>query len=150
MSGLIVAPEIVVAVLAPWVGYFSELWGRKPLLLAGFSAEIIRAALFAIISSPIPLIFVQLLDGISGASITVLTVIIVSDLTTGTGRFNLARGAVGLVSTIGASVSTAISGYISQAIGHRAAFLSMGALAIAGTLLVWLMLPETKPEKYVD
>lgn len=150
VSGMIVAPEVVVAILAPWIGYFSEIWGRKPLLLAGFGAEIFRAILFAFITNPILLIAVEILDGVSGATLTVLTVVIVGDLTTGTGRFNLARGAVGLVSMIGASVSTTVSGFIAQEFGRIPAFLSMGAIAAAGTLLVWLMLTETKPEQYVD
>src|SRR5262249_38973154 len=29
MGGLIVVPQVVVAILAPWIGYWSELWGRK-------------------------------------------------------------------------------------------------------------------------
>ena len=28
MGGLIVVPLVVVAILAPWIGYWSELWGR--------------------------------------------------------------------------------------------------------------------------
>src|SRR6266550_5706829 len=47
MAGLIVVPQIVVAVLSPWVGFYSEKWGRKPLLLLGFGLEIIRTMLFA-------------------------------------------------------------------------------------------------------
>jgi hypothetical protein len=31
MAGLIVVPQIVVALLSPWVGYHSEEWGRKSL-----------------------------------------------------------------------------------------------------------------------
>jgi hypothetical protein len=45
MSGLIVAPQIVVAVLAPWVGFHSEKRGRRPLLLIGFAMEPIRAGI---------------------------------------------------------------------------------------------------------
>lgn len=47
MSGLIIVPQIVVAILAPWVGYHSEKRGRKPLLLIGFGVEPLRAALLA-------------------------------------------------------------------------------------------------------
>jgi MFS family permease len=147
MSGLIVAPQLVVAILAPWIGYFSEIWGRKPLLMIGFGVEIIRASLFAFITNPILLIFVQMLDGISGATLTVLTVVIVMDLTTGTGRFNLASGAVGLVATIGAALSTAASGFIAQEAGRWAGFSSMAAEAAIGTLLAWLVLAETKPKE---
>jgi hypothetical protein len=35
MSGLIIVPQIVVALLAPWVGFHSEKRGRRPLLLIG-------------------------------------------------------------------------------------------------------------------
>jgi MFS family permease len=150
MSGLVVVPQLIVAILAPWIGYFSELWGRKPLLLIGFGVEIIRATFFAFTTNPISLIFVQILDGFTGATLTVLTVVIVMDLTTGTGRFNLASGAVGLVATIGAALSTAASGFIAQEAGHWAGFLSMAAEAAMGTLLVWLVLTETKPKDYVS
>ncbi len=48
MSGLIIVPQIVVAIFAPWVGYHSEKRGRKPLLLIGFAAEPLRAALLGL------------------------------------------------------------------------------------------------------
>jgi MFS family permease len=150
MSGMIVAPQLVVAILAPWVGYFCELWGRKRLLALGFAVQIIRAGLFAFVTNPAVQIFVQLLDGISGAVLTVLTIVIVSDLTTGTGRFNLAAGGVGLVSTAAASLSTAVSGYVAQELGREAGFLSLALVAAIGTLLVWFKMRETKPERYAD
>ncbi len=149
-SAMIVAPQLVVAMLAPWVGYFSELWGRKPLLLASFAVQIIRAVFFGFVSSTTLLIAVQLLDGISGAVRTVLMTVMVADLTTGTGRFNVARGAVGLAVAAAAAVSTTAFGFIAQAMGHWAAFLSMAAVAAAGGLVIWLFLNETKPAQYLD
>lgn len=149
-SAMIVAPQIVVAILAPWVGYLSELWGRKPILIASFGVQIARAVLFVFVSTPLFLVAVQLLDGVSGAARTVLTTLMVTDLTTGTGRFNLARGAVGLIVTIAAAVSTIMFGYVAQAIGHLPAFLSMAALAGAGGAVVWFLLNETKPAQYID
>jgi len=44
MSGLIIVPQVVVAILAPWVGFHSEKKGRRPLLLIGFGLEPVRAA----------------------------------------------------------------------------------------------------------
>ena len=147
-SGLVVVPQIVVAFLAPWSGYLSELWGRKPLLLAGFSIEVIRAGLMSIIGNPILWLPVQLLSGISGAILPVLTVVVVTDLTAGTGRFNLGRGAVGLVSTIAAAIGLSAFGFVAQQVGNWAGFLSMAAVAAGGTLLVWWALRETKPHEY--
>ena len=46
VAALIILPQIVVALLAPWVGRQAQRWGRRPLLLIGFGALPIRALLF--------------------------------------------------------------------------------------------------------
>src|SRR5205807_8743141 len=47
MAGLVVAPQVIVSLISPWVGYYSERFGRKPLLILGFALEVPRAVLFA-------------------------------------------------------------------------------------------------------
>ncbi len=92
----------------------------------------------------------QLLDGISGATVTVLTILVITDITTGTGRFNLTRGVVGTLLAIAASISTAATGLLFQSFGHWAGFFTLAGVAAAGTLLLWLAMPETKPAEYLD
>jgi predicted MFS family arabinose efflux permease len=150
MAILIIVPQIVVAVLAPWVGYHSEAKGRRPLLLIGFGIEPIRAGLLAFTTDYPFLVVAQLLDGISGAIIGVLTIVVITDLTSGTGRFNLARGAVGTLSAIAASLSTVATGYVSQIFGHWIGFMAIAAAAVAATALLWVFLSETKPAEYLD
>jgi MFS family permease len=150
ISGLIIGPQIVVALLAPWVGYHSETYGRKPLFLIGMGLEAVRAGLFAFVTNYPLMVAIQLLDGISGSIINVLTVLVISDLTTGTGRFNLAQGVIGAMIGIAASLSTSITGFIFQEFGHWAGFIFIAGVAATGTALAWLLLPETKPEKYPD
>jgi len=149
-SAMILVPQIVVAVLAPSVGYFSELWGRKPVLVLSFAVQIVRAVLLGLVDNPILLIAVQMLDGISGAVLTVMTTVIVADLTTGTGRFNLTSGMVGLISAVAASISTAAFGLVAQEFGSQAAFRAMALIAASGALVVWFLLGETKPARYID
>jgi MFS family permease len=122
MAGLIVVPQIAAALLAPWVGYHSERFGRKSLLLVGFVVEIARALLFAGFSEYWVLVVGQLLSGISAATVTVLTVLVIADLTTGTGRFNLVQGFVGTVIAIAASISTGTTGFVFQQVGHFSGF----------------------------
>jgi MFS family permease len=148
MSGLIIVPQIVVAVFAPWVGYHSEKRGRKPLLLIGFAVEPLRAALLAFTSNYAFLVVAQLLSGISGAVIGVLTVLVIADLTAGTGRFNLAQGAVGAAIGIAASISTLATGMLFQGIGRGGGFIAIAAVAGAATALIWMFVTETKPEQY--
>src|ERR1700728_2992966 len=150
MSGLIIVPQIVVAIFAPWVGFHSEKRGRRPLLLIGFAMEIVRALLLAFTAAYPVLVVGQLLSGITGATIGVLTVLVITDLTAGTGRFNLAVGAVGALSGLAASVSTSATGFVFQALGPRAGYLPLAAIAAAATALLWVFLAETKPHKYLD
>jgi MFS family permease len=150
VSGLIIVPQIVVAAFSPWVGYHSEKRGRKPLLLIGFAAEPVRAALVAFTSNYSFLVLAQILSGVSGAIIGVLTVIVIADLTAGTGRFNLTQGTVGAASGIAASLSTLITGYLFQGIGPLFGFLIIAAVASAATALIWLFVSETKPASYAD
>jgi MFS family permease len=148
ISGLIIVPQIVVAAFAPWVGYHSEKRGRKPLLLIGFAAEPVRAALLAFTSGYAFLVIAQLLSGVTGAIISVLTVLVITDLTAGTGRFNLAQGAVGAAIGIAASVSTLATGFLFQGIGNGAGFIVIAGIAGAATALIWIFVSETKPADY--
>jgi MFS family permease len=150
MSGLLIVPQIVVAGLAPWIGYWSDTVGRKPLLLVALTVEAVRALLFTVVSDPIPIMAVQLLDGTTAAIITVLTVLVVADVTAGTGRFNLAQGTVGALIAISSAVSTAVLGFVVQRFGDVTGFVTMAAGTGIAAGLLWTLLPETKPDKYDD
>ena len=68
----IVVPQLVVAIIAPWVGRKAQAWGRRPLLLLGFSALAVRGLLFATFADPSVIVVVQLLDGVSAAVLGVM------------------------------------------------------------------------------
>ncbi len=145
VSALMMVPQVIVAIMAPWAGRRANIWGRRPLLLVGFAALPIRALVFAWTTNPIILIVAQLLDGISGTMLGILTALIIADLTMGTGRFNLAQGFVGTMSEVGASLSTTLSGLVAGSLGRAAGFLGTAVVALAAVLLLWLLMPETNP-----
>jgi predicted MFS family arabinose efflux permease len=145
MSAFIVVPQIIVALLAPWAGRTANTWGRRPLLLIGLGVVPIRAGFFALTLDPMPLVFIQALDGLTGATLGVLTALVIADLTTGTGRFNLAQGLVGTLSGVGASISTSISGLVVEKLGHTAGFLSVTTVGLLAVAILWAFMPETKP-----
>jgi MFS family permease len=149
IAACIVVPQLVVAGFAPWVGRQAQRLGRKPLLLIGFLALPIRAALFAVISDPYTLIAVQLLDGICASVLGVLVPLIIADATRNTGRFNLGQGIVGSAVGIGASLSMTGAGYIADNLGSSAAFLALSALGCVSFVLVFLFMPETLDRKIV-
>ena len=112
--------------------------------LIGLGVVPIRAALFALTTDPALLVVIQVLDGLSGATLGVLTALVIADLTKGTGRFNLAQGLVGTLSGIGASLSTSISGLVVDRLGHMAGFVSVTAIGVIAVVILWAFMPETK------
>lgn len=150
ISILIIVPQIVVAIVSPWVGYHSEKKGRRPLLLVGFAIEPVRAALLAFTDDFAFLLIAQLLSGITGAIIGVLMVLVITDLTAGSGRFNLAQGVIGAMNGMAASASTLFTGYFFQGFGSWTGFMTIAAVAAAATALIWAFLSETKPASYSD
>lgn len=145
ISVLIVAPQVIVVLLAPWVGRSAATRGRRPLLLLGLAVLPIRAGLFAVTSDPGLLVVIQTLDGVSGATLGVLTTLIIADLTNGTGRFNLAQGLAGMFSGIGASLSTLITGIVTQRFGYVAGLLGVTGLGIVAFVVAFEFMPETNP-----
>ena len=141
---LILAPQFVVAVIAPWVGRKAQSWGRKPLLMLCFIALSIRGTLFAITADPYVLVSAQLLDGLSAASLGVLVPLITADTTRGSGHFNLVQGIIGVAVGIGASLSTTLAGFIADSAGPAMAFLFLSAVGATGLLVIVALMPETR------
>ena len=145
VSALVVFPQIVVALLSPWVGRSAATWGRRPLLLLGLAVVPIRSGLFALTADPALLVIIQLLDGLTGATMGVLTTLIIADLTNGTGRFNLTQGIAGTFSGVGASLSTSITGIVAQRFGYTAGLLSVTGVGLMAVVIALVFMRETKP-----
>jgi MFS family permease len=140
----ILAPQFVVAAIAPWVGRKAQSQGRRPLLVLCFIPLCLRSAVFAASSDPAVIIAAQLLDGFSAAALGVLVPLVIADTTRGTGHFNLAQGVVGAAVGIGASLSTTIAGYVADAFGFGVVFVFLGLVGASGLLLVLMLMPETR------
>jgi sugar phosphate permease len=96
-------------------------------------------------TDPTLLVIIQALDGFSGATLGVLTTLIVADLTNGTGRFNLAQGLAGTFSGVGASLSTLTTGIVTQKFGYVASLLGVTGAGLLAIVVVFEFMPETNP-----
>jgi len=110
IAACIVGPQLITALLSPWAGRAAEAWGRRPILLLGFSALPIRGILLAGIGDPYLIIAIQLIDGLGAAVFGVLFPLIVADITRDTGNYTTSLGLVGLAIGGGATLSTVLVG----------------------------------------
>ncbi len=143
MSACIVAAQLVMLPIALLVGRTADSWGRKPLFLAGFAILPIRAVLYTLSDNGFWLVGVQLLDGIGAGVYGALTPLVIADIMRGTGRYNLALGAIATAQGIGASLSGLAAGEIVDHFGYSAAFLALAAAAAAALTVFAFGMPET-------
>jgi MFS family permease len=147
MSACIIVTQVVIMCLAPAIGRFANLHGRKPLLLLGFGVLPIRALLYTLTHNPESLIAIQLLDGVANAIFSVVSILVVADRTRATGRFNLVQGSLATAVGVGAALSTTFGGKLIQHFSYRISFLSLGVIATLAFVLLWAAIPETLPER---
>lgn len=145
IASCIIVPQIVVALLSPWMGRAAQRIGRRRLLLLGWGALPLRGLLLAVLPGSWPLVAGQAVSGISAAVFGVLLPLLAADLTLGSSHFNLCMGILGLAIYLGAGASTSLSGGIAETAGMQAAFLALAGIGAVAFLTVWLLMPETRP-----
>ena len=149
MSFCMVAAQAVMLPIAILVGRKADNWGRRPIFLVAFAVLPIRAALYTLSGNAFWLIGVQLLDGVGAGIYQALTPLIISDMMRGTGRFNLAQGAVATTQGIGASISGLAAGVVVDRFGYAASFLALGAAAAIAFVVFFGLMPETRDEQAI-
>src|SRR6266850_1972658 len=143
MSSCIIAAQMIMLPIALLVGYKADTWGRRPLFLVGFAILPIRAFLYTLSDDSAWLVAVQLMDGVGAGIYGALTPLVLADLMRGTGRYNVAQGAVATVQGIGASVSGLVAGEIVDHFGYSAAFVTLGLAALVALAAFFFGMPET-------
>ena len=149
MSACIIAAQAIMLPIALLVGRKADVWGRKPLFLAGFAILPIRAALYTLSDNSFWLIGVQVLDGVGAGIFGALTPLVIADIMRGTGRYNLAQGAIATMVGIGASLSGLATGEVVDRLGYSAAFLTLGSVALVAVTVFAFAMPETAESERV-
>jgi MFS family permease len=144
MSACVITTQFVVIFISRAAGKAAASIGRKRLLLIGFSVLPIRGVLYTLTDDAVWLVAIQILDGIAVGIFNVVSVLVIADLTQGSGRFNLSLGASTTAIGIGASLSQAIAGAISHHLGSNAGFLFLAAVALFALGILFFMMPETR------
>jgi MFS family permease len=145
IAAAIILPQIVVALSSPKFGRWAEERGRRPILLLGFSMLPLRGLAFALTADPAWMLAIQVADGIAAACFGIMVPLITSDIAGSTGHYNLSLGFVGFAIGVGGTFSTSLAGLIADRYSNSAAFLLLGGIGLAATVLILIALPETRP-----
>ncbi|MTI44304.1 putative MFS family arabinose efflux permease [Roseibium hamelinense] len=145
-SACIIAAQFLMIPMALLCGAKADTWGRKPLFLAAFMILPIRGFLYTLSDDSYYLVAVQALDGIANGIFGMIFLLILADVTRGTGRFNAAQGALTTLIGIGATLSNVIAGWVSQVAGYSSGFLFLAGIAVIGALIFAFAMPETAPD----
>ena len=143
VGAFMIAVQSVYLLVAARTGRLASVWGRKPLYAAAFGAVALRGLLLSVVHGPVLLVAVQSVDGVVAGIASVVSTLIIADLTKGTGRFNLAQGAFAAAQGLGASASNAAFGALYHVAGAHTSFLALGGVALVGLVFFWLLMPET-------
>jgi predicted MFS family arabinose efflux permease len=144
MTGCVATTQVVITCIAAWTGRTASTWGRKPLLLIAFGALPIRGVLYTLTHSVALLIAIQLLDGVAAGIFGVVSILVIADLTRGTGRFNLTQGLIATAVGIGASLSQTVAGAIVKHVGYNMGFTFLAIVAAVALIIFWSLMPETR------
>jgi predicted MFS family arabinose efflux permease len=150
MSACVVTTQLVITLIASWSGRKAGSWGRKPLLLVAFAVLPVRGVLYTLTGNTIALVAIQILDGVGVGIFAVVSVLVIADLTQGSGRFNLTLGAISTAVAIGASLSQVIAGSIVHHFGSNAGFIFLAAIAAAALGILYFFMPETRDKRFLN
>lgn len=143
MSGCILIAQAVMIPVAWYIGKRNH-FRRKNLLLIGFLSLPLRALILTLSSDPNILMATQILDGIGAGIFGVVSVLMIADLSDGTGRFNLLQGCIATAVAIGASIGSLAVGQLVESHSYKFGFGFMGVIGFIAVALFLTTVKETR------
>jgi MFS family permease len=137
-SATIIVAQLTMVPMALAAAWLAERRGYWVVFVLALAALPVRGVIAALAGGPPGLVPVQVLDGVGAGLLGVVVPGLVARIMAGTGRVNLALGAVMTVQGIGAALSPLLGGWVAERFGYAASFLVLGAVAVAA-LLLWLV-----------
>ena len=145
ISALIIVPQILDRTDGTLGRTPGTKLGSAPASAYRVRSFAIRALGFALISDPLLLVGVQVLDGISATVLGVLTALVIADITSGTGRSIWRKASLERLPELALRLHDAV-GSCGRRLGSGAGFSCIAATALLATIVVLLLMPETRPQ----
>ena len=137
-SATVIVAQLTMIATALFAARLADARGYWIVFLIALVALPIRGVIAAIVTGPVGLVPVQLLDGVGAGMLGVAVPGLVARILAGTGHVNAGLGAVLTMQAIGAALSTTVGGLAAEWMSYEAAFLVLGGIA-AMALVLWIV-----------
>lgn len=134
---------LILASTLPIFGRLADMYGRKLLYTGGFAVFIIGSALCGFADSLPVLIAARVMQALGAGLLQANSVAIIT-AAAGPLRRGRAIGVQGTAQAVGLSLGPALGGFLIQVLGWRWVFWINVPFGIVGTVLGWLVLPQTQ------
>ncbi len=138
------AVSMVAWMIVVWpAGWLADRWGRKPLLVLGWSVMVLRLVLVAVLPTPGLVVANQALDGLGNGLFAVLAAAWVTDRLADPRRSGEAQVIVGSCLVLGSAIGPAVAGFVVGPLGYRGLFWGLAGVGLVATAIVVFLVPET-------
>ena len=129
------------AVTSPFIGAIADRLGRKKILLSSMFVFAFVFLGYAMSRSYIPLLFVQICEGLAWAAMGTSTTALIADLVTIEER-GKAMGIYNTTWNLGWIAGPTLGGVLSDSVGFTITFILCTGLTIIGTTLAFIFIPS--------
>ncbi len=138
------AVSMLAWMLVVWpAGWLADRWGRKPLLILGWTIMAVRLGLVSVVQSPTMAVANQALDGLGNGLFAVLAAAWVTDRLADPRRAGEAQVIVGSCLVFGSAIGPAAAGFLVGPLGYRGLFALLAGVGALATVIVVFLVPET-------
>jgi MFS family permease len=124
-------------------GWLADRLGRRPLLIAAWSAAAVRLALVGLAQASWQVLTIQVLDGAAQGLFAVVAAAWVTDRLADPRRVGQAQALVGSSLVFGSAVGPTLAALVVDVLHYRGLFGLLAGVGAAATLLVVFLVPET-------
>jgi predicted MFS family arabinose efflux permease len=137
-SATIIIAQLTMIATALYAARLAEQRGYWLVFLIALLSLPVRGLIASLITDPIGLAPVQVLDGIGAGMLGAAVPGLVARILAGTGHVNAGLGAAMTMQGIGASLSATVGGLAAEHLGYAAAFLVLAGIAVLA-LALWVV-----------
>ncbi len=130
-------------VTVPFYGKLSDLYGRRPILMAGITLFLIGSALSGLSQTMWQLILFRGIQGLGAGALFPISLAVIGDLFTPAERGKY-QGLFGVVFGLSSVIGPALGGFITDTISWHWVFYVNIPLGLVSLYIIWRLLPATK------